>query len=268
MNETTERAGAEFGNLEANLRFLDESGVLQPLMRVLEIGTGSGSLLHTLRRRGMDVVGVDISSERIVEAHARFGDMSIRQTEGVALPYPDASFDAVLSFDVIEHIPDPDAHLEEVRRVLKPGGWYLLQTPNKWTNAVFETIRWRSFTRWRQDHCSLHSYSQLERRFQRHGFKTTFADVPVVTPYYREKVRRHLGGFGSALLAVIPLDRLPRRLRTNFYMMARIPAMTSPGPAVAAADAALAARETVLATDQKLFEALYWIVLGLRKKQP
>jgi cyclopropane fatty-acyl-phospholipid synthase-like methyltransferase len=241
MNETTPDAGAEFGNLEANLRFLDESRVLQPRMRVLEIGTGSGSLLHTLRRRGLDVVGVDTSHDRIAEAHARFGDMPIQQTVGVSLPYADASFDAVLSFDVLEHIPGTDAHLDEVRRVLKPGGWYLLQTPNKWTNTVFETIRWRSFTRWRQDHCSLHSYAELERRFERHGFETTFADVRVVTPYYRDKVRRHLGRVGSALLAVMPVDRLPRRLRTNFYVVARKPASPKPDKTV---DAALAARET------------------------
>jgi SAM-dependent methyltransferase len=214
-------ADTEFGNLEANLRFLDESGLLRPGLRVLEIGSGRGSLLKILRDRGLDVAGVETSADRVAEAHSRYTDLPIQQTSGVALPFPDASFDLVLSFDVFEHIRDSDAHLREVLRVLKPQGWYLLQTPNKWTNSVFETIRWRSFTRWREDHCALHTAGELERRFRRHGFETEFADVPVVTPFYREKVRRHLGGLGVALLTLANPDRLPRRWRTNFYLRAR-----------------------------------------------
>ena len=85
-------------------------------------------------------------------------------------------FDLVLSFDVIEHIPDTERHLLEVRRVLKPGGSYLLQTPNKWTNSIFETIRWRSVSKWRVDHCSLHTYRQLRQRLAVVGRRV--ADCP------------------------------------------------------------------------------------------
>jgi SAM-dependent methyltransferase len=212
---------AELGNLEANVRFLERSGLLAAGQRVLEIGTGRGTLLHELRTRGLDAVGVETSAERLEEAAARFPGLPIERVSGVRLPFPDASFDLVLSFDVFEHIPDSDAHLVEVRRVLKPGGWYLLQTPNKWSNTLFETIRWRSFTRWREDHCSLHTAAQLERRFRRHGFTPFLADVSVVTPFFRAKVRRHLGALGSALLAVANPDRLPLRLRTNLYLRAR-----------------------------------------------
>jgi len=211
----------DFGNLEANLRFLDQADVLRPGSRVLEIGTGRGSLLHALRSKGLNACGVEASPERIAEATTRFGSLPISQVRDTSLPFPDAEFDVVLSFDVFEHIRDSDAHLNEVRRVLKPNGWYLLQTPSKWSNTLFETIRWRSFTRWRADHCALHTPSQLERRFSRHGFQSTFADVPVVTAFYREKVRRHLGWPGLALLAVLNPDRLPVRWRTNLYVRAR-----------------------------------------------
>lgn len=211
----------EFGNLDANLRFLDDSGLLTPGVRVLEIGTGRGSLLHELRERGLEAVGVESSSDRIAEAHARFGALPVTCVTGVSLPFPDASFDVVLSFDVFEHIPDSDAHLVEVRRVLKPQGWYLLQTPNKWSNTVFETIRWKSFTRWRADHCSLHTAGQLEGRLERMGFDAAFADVAVVTPFFRAKVKRHLGAAGGLLLALGNPDRLPLRWRTNLYVRAR-----------------------------------------------
>ena len=213
-------AATEFGNLEANVTFLDRSGLLLPRSHILEIGSGRGTLLRLLHSRGLDAVGLETNPERIAEAKALHGDMAIRQTSGVALPFPDATFDVVLSFDVFEHIRDSDAHLTEVKRVLRPGGWYLLQTPNKWTNTIFETIRWRSLTRWRQDHCALHTYGQLGRRFARHGFGVQFVDVPVVTPFFRQKVRQHLGGVGSLALAVVNPDRLPLRLRTNFYLQA------------------------------------------------
>jgi SAM-dependent methyltransferase len=212
---------AEFGNLEANLRFLEQGGLPRPGHRVLEIGSGRGTMLQELRARGIDAIGLETSPDRIAEATALYGPLPIQQTAGLTLPFADETFDVVLSFDVFEHIADSDAHLAEVRRVLKPGGWYLLQTPNKWSNTVFETIRWRSFTRWRADHCALHTFGQLERRFQRHGFDTSFADVPAVTPFYRQKVRRYLGLPGVLLLTVANPDWLPLRFRTNLYLRAR-----------------------------------------------
>ncbi|HET9370775.1 MAG TPA: oligosaccharide flippase family protein [Vicinamibacterales bacterium] len=209
----------EFGNLEANVAFIDAAARVGPDDRVLEIGSGRGSMLRQLRARGLRAVGLDVNRQLLAEARTR-GALPVALTAGTGLPFPDCTFDAVMSFDVLEHIRDTDAHLVEVRRVLKPGGVYLLQTPNKWTNTVFETIRWKSFTAWRADHCSLHTASQLERRLRAHGFEPTFADVAVVTPFFREKVRRHLGAPGALLLAIANPDRLPRRWRTNFYVRA------------------------------------------------
>jgi SAM-dependent methyltransferase len=211
----------EFGNLDANLQFLEDTELLRPGLKVLEIGCGRGTLLHTLRTRGLDIVGVETSGTRIEDSRNVYGPLPIEQISGSTLPFPDAHFDIALSFDVFEHIPDSDAHLVEVRRVLKPGGWYLLQTPNKWTNSLFETVRWRSFSRWRVDHCSLHSYRQLGRRLRALGFAAAFADVKVVTPFFRDKVRRYMGPAGLLLLAIVNPDRLPMPLRTNFYVRAR-----------------------------------------------
>jgi SAM-dependent methyltransferase len=212
----------EYGNFEANLRFLEEAGPLPARARLLEIGSGKGRLLHALRARGYEAFGVEPNLELIAEGRRLYGALPVQPVRGTALPFANGSFDAVLSFDVFEHIADSDAHLHEVARVLKPGGQYLLQTPNKWTNVLFETIRWRSFTAWRADHCALHSYRQLQRRFRRHGFATTFFRIPVVTEFFRWKVRRYLGAPGLALLAVLNPDRLPDSLRTNFFLKAQL----------------------------------------------
>lgn len=217
----SESAPRQFGNTEANLRFIDATGALMPGAEILEIGSGTGLLLDTLRRRGHRIRGVEVSAERIAEARRFYPDLPIQLVEGTRLPFPDASFDLVFSFDVFEHIPDSDAHLDEVHRVLRPGGSYLIQTPNKWTNSIFETIRWRSFTRWREDHCSLHSLAELRQRLDRHGFTATTFDVPVVNEFFRGKVREHLGAAGLAALKIVNPDRLPLVLRTNLYVQAK-----------------------------------------------
>lgn len=213
------RGPRHFGNLEANLRFLDATGAVRPGVRVLEIGTGTGALLHHLRRLGYDAEGVEIDPALIAESRQWHGELPVQHVTDTVLPFPAASFDVVMSFDVFEHIPDTDAHLLEVCRVLRPGGSYLMQTPNKWTNVVFETIRWRSFTAFREIHCSLHSLAELRRRLATHGFDVTVFDVPVVNDFFRAKVRRHLGLLGVGALALFNPDRLPRALRTNLYVV-------------------------------------------------
>jgi SAM-dependent methyltransferase len=210
----------QFGNFEANLRFLDQTGILSPSAEILEIGSGTGGLLRELRGRGLRARGVELRQEFIDQAHQWYGDLPIQRVRGIELPFPDATLDIVISFDVFEHIKDSDAHLREVRRVLRAGGSYLIQTPNKWTNVVFETIRWRSFTRFREDHCSLHTLSQLRRRLRSHGFLMRAFDVPVVNEFFVGKVRQYLGRPGVAALRVVNPDRLPLALRTNLYVQA------------------------------------------------
>ncbi len=218
----SETAGPrQFGNAEANLRFLAETGAVAPGADLLEIGTGTGVLLHLLLERGCRAQGVEINAELIAESRRWFGDLPIRPISSSALPFGDGSFDAVLSFDVFEHIPDSDEHLREVRRVLRPGGAYLIQTPNKWANALFETIRWRSFTAWRPDHCSLHTRGQLQRRLAANGFTARFYDIPVVNAFFRDKVKQYAGLPGTMALAVLSPDRLPLGWRTNLYVEAR-----------------------------------------------
>jgi SAM-dependent methyltransferase len=217
-----EQIPRHLGNLDANLRFIEATGVLEPGVDLLEIGSGTGALLHVLQQRGVRARGVELRQEFIDQAHAWYGPLPLTRVTGVALPFAAETFDVVMSFDVFEHIPDSDAHLREVWRVLRPGGAYLMQTPNKWMNTIFETVRWRSFTRWRQDHCSLHSLSELTARLERNGFdRVRPYDVPVVNEFFRTKVRRYAGWPGVVALRLVNPDRFPLRFRTNLYVECR-----------------------------------------------
>ncbi|MBA2566117.1 MAG: class I SAM-dependent methyltransferase [Gemmatimonadetes bacterium] len=213
--------GTEYGNLSANLELIARSGGLEPDCKVLEIGSGKGRLLHEFRARGLDVVGVELNPRLIAAGRQAFGRMPIVRGTAVQLCLRDASFDVVLEFDVFEHIADTERHVDEVWRVLRPGGRYLLTTPNKWTNIAFEVIIQRSFTRWKAYHCALHSRNELRRRLTRHGFEVTFHDVPLVNEWFLRKVRAFFGRAGVAVVRILSPDRGPAALRTNFCVEAR-----------------------------------------------
>jgi SAM-dependent methyltransferase len=218
-----------WGNYETNLRFLALVGFPPAPQRILEIGCGKGAILAHLQAAGHQCSGIEIDPAALAECRAAHPELAVDLASGDALPFQAASFDIVLSFDVFEHIRDSDRHVEEVRRVLKPGGRYVLQTPNKWTNIPFEVLRhmqklhlgptaaYREATR---DHCALHNYWQLQRRFRDHNFELSIFDVPVVNDYFRTKMRNYLGALGPALLTIFNPDKFPMCLRTNFYVSA------------------------------------------------
>ncbi len=103
-------------------RFVDLAGC-----RVLDVGTGSGTIVHDLAALCAAAVSVDRTDERLDRsgyAFVRVGDER--------LPFRDGSFDVVVSNHVIEHVRDQALHVSEMHRVLRPGGVVYLATPNKY----------------------------------------------------------------------------------------------------------------------------------------
>jgi len=95
--------------------------------RLLDFGCGTGGLLIDLcRLRGATGIGVDVSQRQVEiaeEQARRFGaQCTFELYDGSRLPFPDGSFDAACSKDVLGHVPDIQAALRELHRVLKPGG--------------------------------------------------------------------------------------------------------------------------------------------------
>lgn len=210
------------GNFQSNLEFLESLPSFQKPERVLEIGSGRGALTNELCKKGHNVVGTEVNKEYRIYAKEEYGiDLVQISAESPKLPFENESFDTVLSFDVFEHIPDTDAHLQEVRRVLKSGGQYILGTPNKWTNIPFEILKEKSFTKYREYHCSLHTFWQMKRRFQKNGFVIEFTKVPIETPFFLEKMKKYFGPFGIPLVKIFRPNSWPMWMRTNFYIVAR-----------------------------------------------
>ncbi|MGJ8623404.1 MAG: bifunctional 2-polyprenyl-6-hydroxyphenol methylase/3-demethylubiquinol 3-O-methyltransferase UbiG [Yoonia sp.] len=111
---------------------------------VLDLGCAGGFMAEALDDRGATVTGIDPAKDAIAAAqsHAQAAGRHIRYDVGVgeALPYEDASFDAVVCVDVLEHVADLDKVISEVARVLRPGGVFCFDTINRNTIARFVTI--------------------------------------------------------------------------------------------------------------------------------
>lgn len=100
---------------------------------VLEVGCNTGYGTAQIAATAGKVAAVDVSEEAIRIAVSRYKDLGIdfRQTDGCTLPFEDASFERVVSFQVLEHIVDTTLFLSEFKRVLTPDGVLLLATPNR-----------------------------------------------------------------------------------------------------------------------------------------
>ena len=97
---------------------------------LLEIGCGEGRGVGLLQELVKNYNGIDKIAEVVDKLSAQYPQASFEQSIIPPLAFPDKKFDSVISFQVIEHIKDDKRYLEEISRVLKPGGVALLTTPN------------------------------------------------------------------------------------------------------------------------------------------
>ncbi len=94
---------------------------------VLDVGCNAGARLEQLRREfGTVGTGLDYSPKTIALGTQAFPNLTLHVGDAEQLPFPDQSFDAVISFETFEHLPNPMVALSEMNRVLKPGGRMLV----------------------------------------------------------------------------------------------------------------------------------------------
>lgn len=99
--------------------------------KVLDIACGEGYGAAGLLRAGAaSVVGVDISAELCEHAARRYG-ITARVGDAQNIPLPASSVEVAVSFETIEHLPQPEKFLDECVRVLAPGGKLIISTPNR-----------------------------------------------------------------------------------------------------------------------------------------
>lgn len=147
---------------------------------ILDLGCGHGLLLHLARQAGYaNIHGVDVSAEQVAEA-ARLGIAGVRQGDLVEtlLGTPSDSHDVVVTFDVIEHfsISELLRLVDEVRRVLRPQGKWIIHCPNA-ESPFFGRIRYGDIT-----HVQAFTPTSLKQLLLSSGFSAVsfYEDRPTV----------------------------------------------------------------------------------------
>ncbi len=116
----------------------------------LDFGCGTGEGTHFLAgEAGREIAGIDIDFEAVKAAIElyRAQNISFSVMDTQAMAFRSQIFDSIVSIEVIEHIPDPEAYLAEARRLLIPGGCFLLSTPNRLQSSPTKGSLWPEHVR-------------------------------------------------------------------------------------------------------------------------
>jgi SAM-dependent methyltransferase len=106
----------------------------------LEVGCARGTVSHFLRNAGGTWVHADTDRSN-VQAAVSLIKSGVIQIPPNVLPFPDATFDVIVSLDYLEHVHDDAAAMNEMRRVLKPGGLLLISTPTTGPTFLLNKIK-------------------------------------------------------------------------------------------------------------------------------
>jgi SAM-dependent methyltransferase len=161
---------------------LDRHLPVAPGDRVLDLGCGGGRHAFELYRRGAHVVALDRNVDDLAEVDAMFKAMreageapegaTAETVEGDALrmPFPDAHFDTVIAAEILEHIPEDEAAMAELARVVRPGGMVAVTVP-RW---LPERICWALSDAYHEvegGHVRIYGRSQLIARLEATGLQ-------------------------------------------------------------------------------------------------
>ena len=182
--------------------------------RLLEIGCGIGTDLVRFARGGARVTGVDLAQQAIdlarrnVELHG-VADATLEVADGEALPFGDASFDAVYAHGAVQYTADPARLISEAHRVLRPGGEAIVMVYNRrsWLSAM------SALTGTALEHADapvLRTFTIAEFR----RLLDPFAEVRIVPERFPVPSRLHKGWKATVYnrLFVGTFNALPRRL--------------------------------------------------------
>lgn len=187
-------------------------------LRVLDWGTGKGQNAFLMKQEGFNVTACDVSADGFGrDVPLLEGIELVELTDPVKLPFPDASFDIVASFGVLEHVPKDLESMHEIRRILRPGGLFyvtFLPYPLSWTQAI---TRMRFNYQWRNYHDHFYSKSLVRRLAAQSGFRVESLwfgqlfpknSIPrafdsILEPIDRTLCRTPLGHFATNLEAML-----------------------------------------------------------------
>jgi SAM-dependent methyltransferase len=142
--------------------------------RLLDLGCGAGDLLEAARRHGWQAQGVDVAAH--VVGHVRGRGFDVFEGELHEAQFPAGHFDVVTAAELLEHIFEPRLLLQEVARILRPGGLFWTTTPHACgLSARLLGLKWRCI--WPPEHLQLFSIRGLKTLLREAGFRDIHVDT-------------------------------------------------------------------------------------------
>lgn len=187
--------------------------------RVLDIGCSFGLFLKTAQDRGYEVQGLELNEKAASYGREKFG-IPIEAKLLEECRFPDASFDIVAMFGVIEHLPKPVDVIREIHRILKPGGMFIGRCPNM-VSLVCMILRAEARTFTGRVHLSYFSERTLTYLLkEKVGFKDVAIDTFVSGKDSILNYMQFLDPFGDETM-----EYLPERFRVFLQDPARVEAL-------------------------------------------
>lgn len=218
------------------LKMILDSAPTLTTARVLENGCGVGVYIGHLQPHARQVFGLEYEFERAAEAGRRNAPALVVCGAGEELPYPDNTFDVILSNEVLEHVRDDAAALSEMARVLTPGGRLVLFCPNRWHPVEQHGIYWRG--RYIFGNIPLVNYlpdplrnrlAPHVRAYTGHGLRRLLSGLPLRIIHHTrifggyDNLVARFGPFGKMIRAIVQgLEKTPLRwLALSHFLVAK-----------------------------------------------
>jgi SAM-dependent methyltransferase len=175
--------------------YRDVTRHFDPGAQLLDVGCGTGWLAEYFP----NYTGIDGSAEAVALAVQRERNVIHGDLESSSLPFPDAAFDAAVLKDILEHVADPAALLEEVRRVLRPGATVFASSPDAQRWVWDDYTHRRPFTR----KAFRLLFADRGYTVSQVGYESVIPGVGLISARTRRKRRPRV----FALLVLLPLHR-------------------------------------------------------------
>lgn len=204
--------------------------------RILENGCGVGMYVEHLSPFGGEVIGLEYDFERTVEAHVN--SPHILNAAGEFIPLPSGTFDLILSHEVIEHVQDDRLAIQEMVRILRPGGRITLFCPNRgypfethgiyWNgqyhfgNKLFVNYLPRALRDKLAPHVRVYSRGDLQKLFD--GLPVRFIERTIIFGAY-DNIIAKFGPLGKVLRGILQfLERTPLKIfgLSHFWLVEKV----------------------------------------------
>ncbi len=181
--------------------------------RMLDVGCGIGYFLDVAKERGWEVHGTEYTDEAV--AICRKKNIPTQQGPLDISNYSEASFDVIASFEVIEHINNPNSEMEKISTLLRSGGLFYCTTPN-WSSLSRIMLKQQWTVIVYPEHLSYYTVSTLKKLTQKHGFNTI---KTITSGFSRTRMQQTYKGIHEPVISENTADeRLRKKMESHAFL--------------------------------------------------